>query len=212
MKNLYSVLVCIIIITSNPFVAYSQIADFDGNTYRTVQIGTQFWMAENLKTTKYINGDPILLVNDSLQWVNLNDGAYFNIDNDPTNAAKYGCLYNLYAVTDPRKICPKGWHVPDYEELNTLIKFLGGGNAAGPKLKSTSGWAEANGTNSSGFTALPPGCGTPSLNTWGTGIVFQCWSFDSYFLQLNFKKEYGAILLRKKIKDTAGNSVRCIKD
>lgn len=132
------------------------VRDASGNEYKTVKIGNQIWMAENLRTKKYRNGDDIQLVTDPDAWKNLNTGAYRAAPD-----ADYGFYYNWYAVMDNRNLAPEGWHVAtdaDYTELGT---FLGGNAVAGGKLKEagTSHWLTPNtgATNESGFTALPAG-------------------------------------------------------
>ena len=147
-------------ITFNPLITYGSMADQDGNTYKTVTIGTQIWMAENLKTTIYRNGDPIQNVPDSAQWRGLITGAYCYYDNDKQYVTAYGCLYNWYAVNDSRNLAPSGWHVPTDTDWSTLNNFLGGEDAAGKKLKEagTTHWGVDFGSiNESGFTALPSG-------------------------------------------------------
>jgi uncharacterized protein (TIGR02145 family) len=133
--------------------------DNDGNNYRTVKIGTQVWMAENLKTTKYRNGDPIPNVTDGPAWWNLPTGAYCNSDNDVNLWTTYGRLYNWYAVNDSRNIAPAGWHVPTDYEWSKLIAYLG--SLPGDKLREegTEHWLSPNtdATNETGFTALPGG-------------------------------------------------------
>jgi uncharacterized protein (TIGR02145 family) len=141
------------------------VKDIDGNTYNTVQIGTQCWTKENLKVSKYRNGEAIPSKLDNAAWFNTTRGAYAIYDNDDYfNNGIYGKLYNWYAVNDPRILCPTGWHIPQDKEWTTLIKFLGGESEAGGKLKSkytgpNGGWNSPNkdATNSSGFTALPGG-------------------------------------------------------
>lgn len=135
--------------------------DVDGNVYNnSVTIGTQVWMTENLKTTKYSNGDSIGtttldISNDSTpkyQW------AY---KGDDSMVDTYGRLYTWYAATDSRNVCPAGWHVPTDEDWTTLTTFLGGEDIAGGKLKETdiTHWLTPNAgaTNESNFTALPGG-------------------------------------------------------
>ena len=116
-------------------------------------------MAENLKTTKYRNGDTIPNVADSIAWSSLATGAYCDIDNNPGNNAIYGKLYNFYTIADSRNVCPTGWHVPTDEEWTTLTNYLGGESVAGGKLKEagTTHWISPNSgaTNETGFTALP---------------------------------------------------------
>jgi hypothetical protein len=105
-----------VVIIFNPNLTYGSLIDIDGNEYKTISIGTQTWMAENLKTTKYRNGDPIPNVTDDTEWGKLSTGAYCDYDNIPDNSAIYGKLYNWYAVDDSRNIAPTGWHVPTDKE------------------------------------------------------------------------------------------------
>jgi len=143
------------------FTTVGLIIDNDGNVYQPVTIGRQVWMKENLKTTKYVNGDPITEITDATQWNNLKTGAYCNYDNNMNTANTYGRLYNWYAVNDNRKICPAGWHVPYDSDWTILTNYLGGENIAGGKLKEagTTHWISPNlnATNETGFTALPGG-------------------------------------------------------
>ena len=111
------------------------VTDVDGNTYRTVIIGNLEWMAENLKTTTYSNGDPIDYPGDNKNaWRENTQGAYAWYDNDASNRATYGALYNWYAVTHPNGLCPAGWRVPDQEDWQYLTGFVG--EQMGNKLKS----------------------------------------------------------------------------
>ena len=135
--------------------------DIDGHVYLTVKIGNQWWMGENLKVTKYRNGDPIPNVTDDTEWYGLQTGAYCNYNNNSGNVGTYGRLYNGEAVKDARHIAPKGWHVPTKFEWQTLADYLGGDKIAGEKLKEIGldHWNSPNtgATNESGFTALPGG-------------------------------------------------------
>jgi uncharacterized protein (TIGR02145 family) len=142
------------------------VLDIDGNVYHTVKIGTQVWMVENLKVTHFRNGDSISNIKDYFKWNEITSSAYCNYRNDAKNAKIYGRLYNWYTVVDTRRICPAGWHVPDYNEWLTLINYLGGLDSAGGKMKETGNthWAPpfisfntSGATNESGFTALPGG-------------------------------------------------------
>jgi uncharacterized protein (TIGR02145 family) len=113
-------------------------------------------MAENLKTSKYRNGSPIPNVIDNSLWGSLTTGAWANYGNNTPNNATHGKLYNWYAVADARSLCPVGWHVPSDSEWTVLSSFLE--TEVGFKLKSASGWGNTyNGSNYSGFTALPSG-------------------------------------------------------
>ncbi|MFZ9940370.1 MAG: FISUMP domain-containing protein, partial [Bacteroidia bacterium] len=137
----------------------SMMTDVEGNTYNTVQIGTQCWSQSNLKVSKYRNGDNIPTGLSNSQWGSASSGAYAIYDNNTSNNTLYGKLYNGYAANDSRGLCPTGWHVPSDTEWASLITFLGGSSVAGGKMKSTTGWNSPNtgATNSSGFTGLPGG-------------------------------------------------------
>lgn len=139
----------------------STIKDMDNNNYNTVKIGNQIWMLENLKTTKYSNGNTIANISDSTLWGTQTLGAFCWYKNDKDKyKGTYGALYNWYAVKTG-KLCPSGWHVPTDAEWLTLGDYLGGEEVSGGKLKEvgTIHWRNPNNgaTNESGFTALPGG-------------------------------------------------------
>jgi len=135
----------------------STVTDKDGNVYHTVAIGTQVWMIENLKTTKFNDGSSIPLVTDKIAWFNLNTPGYCWYNNDAVaNKNTYGALYNWYTV-NTGKLAPAGWHIPTLADWDILITFLGGDQVAGGKIKSGTGWDNGSGSNSSGFTAYPAG-------------------------------------------------------
>lgn len=144
-------------------IAGSTVTDIDGNVYKTVRIGNQVWMVENLRTTHYRNGDPILTtVPDTLDYRAEATPKYqFIYNNDEKNLLIYGRLYTWYAVTDSRNICPVGWHIPTIEEFKLLDDALGGKMKAIGKLKETGieHWISPNAdaTNESGFNGLPGG-------------------------------------------------------
>jgi len=158
--------------------------DADNNHYPVVVIGTQIWMAENLKTTKYQNGDSVPNVSDNMAWQNLSSGAYCNYLNVGTYAAIFGKLYNWHVVSDVRNIAPPGWHVPTNDEFNILTTYLGGLNDAGGKLKETgtTHWLSPNpgATNESGFTALPAGFRASSSTYYYMGSTGMLWSSSEY--------------------------------
>ena len=131
----------------------STIIDADGNVYTSVTIGTQEWMSENLRTSKYSDGTPIPNVTGSTAWISLSTGAWCNYDNSSSNGAIYGKLYNWYAV-NTSKLCPTGWHVPTDAEWTVLTGYLtnnGHSGAEGTALKATSGWSSVNGTDDYGY-------------------------------------------------------------
>jgi len=147
------------------------LTDIDGNVYNIVTIGTQVWMAGNLKTTKYNDGTAIPNITDNAAWYTLTTGAYTDIYNDPSYSTTYGRLYNWYVVDNNaatkmasnggKNVCPTSWHVSSDAEWTTLTTFLGGEAVAGGKLKETgtTHWLTPNtgATNETGFTALPGG-------------------------------------------------------
>lgn len=205
--------------TNNPPVV--TVKDQDGNVYHTVKIGTQTWMVENLKTTKYRNGDLIPNITADNQWIATTSGAYCMYENSSDYGAIYGKLYNWAAVIDSRGICPVGWHVPTETDWGTLSNFLnpnGEGNEGG-KMKETglAHWHSPNtgASNSSGFTALPGGY--RSWN-WGNfdGMTTYCYLGTSSLYQghLNIHViECNSVKLELiEVGKTAGVSIRCIKD
>ena len=203
----------------NPDLTYGTISDIDGNAYKTIQIGTQIWMAENLKTTSYNDGTGIPLVTDEVEWSFLDTAAYCWFDNDEaTYKAIYGALYNWYTV-NTGKLCPTGWHVPTDTEWTLLTDYLGGLLVAGGKLKETgtTHWSTPNtsATNETGFTALPGGCrhyhGLFSV-TRQYGLWWSATEYDVLnALYPLIRCDYGGVLRYQNFK-TNGMSVRCVKD
>jgi uncharacterized protein (TIGR02145 family) len=154
-------------VTQNPTIGKPgpNITDSENNTYKTVFIGTQQWMAENLKVSKYNDGTVIPNVTDNTAWSQLTTGALAYYNNDVANNSKYGKLYNWFAVSPTtngnKNVCPSGWHVPTDAEWTVLKDYLGGENIAGGKMKEvgTTNWISPNtdATNKSLFTGLPGG-------------------------------------------------------
>lgn len=160
-------------------VTLEHLTDIDGNVYVAVSIGTQVWMAENLKVTKYNDGTSIPYVTGLDDVSTLTTGAFTYFEDNPANGVTYGALYNWHAVSSGN-LCPIGWHVPSDAEWTTLINFLGGESAAGGKLKElgTTHWNAPNtdATNDSGFTALPAGYLFDNGNYNSLGNVTHWWS------------------------------------
>jgi uncharacterized protein (TIGR02145 family) len=195
------------------------LTDADGNEYKTVIIGEQIWMAENLKTTKYNDGTSIPLITDGTTWSTYNDGAYCYFANDTNNQIIYGNLYNWYAVVDNRKLCPSGWHVPTMNDVNNLRTYLGGESIAGGKLKEvgTTHWMSPNtgATNESGFTALPSGNRNYFGNFDGTlqgstafWTTHDLNTFGGVFVLVSGNAE----MITRGWGKLSGLPVRCIKD
>ncbi|MEI6141478.1 MAG: fibrobacter succinogenes major paralogous domain-containing protein [Mariniphaga sp.] len=207
----------------NPKVTYGSMTDQAGNTYKTVKIGNQTWMAENLRVTKYRNGEAIPIVNLSEDWNNeLKTGACCSYKNtmDKNKIATYGLLYNWFAVGDQRNIAPAGWHVPTDADWTTLTTTLGGEELAGLKLKEagTSHWLSPNTgtTNESGFTAIPLGERDYEDGRFGNqGSIASYWSITkekatSVFYR-SFNNEDG-ICNRDNNPFMYGFAVRLVKD
>jgi len=190
--------------------------DADGNVYKVVKIGDQWWMAENLRTTHFKNGEQIPEVRDRNEWRNLRTAAFCYYENDITIETEYGLLYNWKATTDRRNIAPEGWHVPTDTEFQTLENYLGGRGKAGGKLKEQGNehWAYPNNaSNSSGFTALPGGYrdsrgdfyGKPGFGFFWTSTkshISGAWNryLDHMFVELE----------RSNFHNRSGFSVRCV--
>lgn len=206
--------------------------DIDGNQYKVVRIGDQVWMAENLRTSRFRNGDKLANIKSDDKWSRSKKGAWSWYKNDPSNDTLYGKLYNLYSVNDQRGICPEGSHIPSKEEWNTLIdylKFKHGTKSYSKLLKSKQGWHQKlNGNNNSGFSSLPGGFRAyrywderqynpfdpPSNTTFYFANYFGLWwnSNNSYFLMGyddNARPKKG---LEDSRYSAYGFSVRCIRD
>ena len=196
------------------------VPDVDGNVYNTMTIGTQTWMAENLKTTKYRNGDLIGTTTPATLDITGESAPKYQwaYDGNESNVATYGRLYTWYAVTDTRNVCPTGWHVPNDSEWTILATFLGGDGIAGSKLKETGTThfttSNTGATNETGFTALPGGmrgdnvfamkgedAGFWSSTEQSTAAAYERWVTNKSgdF----FKGGYGK---------WAGIGIRCLKD
>lgn len=210
-------------ITFNPSITYGSLTDQDGNIYKTVTIGTQIWMAENLKITKYRNGDPIQNVTDSAQWRSLTTGAYCYYENNTHYIHAYGLLYNWYTINDIRNLAPAGWHVATDTDWSTLNNFLGGEDAAGEKLAETgtTHWSSYNAsTNESGFTALPGGLrGNQRIFGMITkthysdlGLYGFWWTSTESTSIYSWSNWISLVSHRSLFPKFYGFSVRCIKD
>jgi uncharacterized protein (TIGR02145 family) len=199
----------------------SGLVDSDGNIYNSVIIGGQEWMGENLRTTTYSNGDAIPNVTDGGAWISLNDGAWSYYQNSMVYQNPYGKLYNWHVTSDPRNVCPSGWHVPTDGELTQLSNFLGGASVAGGKMKSTGTqyWQAPNigASNESGFSAHPGGGRSYFNGAFGDmGIIGYVWSSSETGQNTAVSYSLGsssATLFRAdQTFKVAGASVRCLRD
>ena len=195
------------------------VTDVDGSFYPSIVINGQEWMQKNLAVTKYRNGDPIATGLTNTQWQNTTTGAYAVYLDQAANNTTYGKLYNWYAMTDSRGVCPTGWHVPSEPEWFVLENYLGGIFEAGAKMKTTTGWTAPNtgATNSSGFTGLPGGYRLVNGNYNHLVSYGYFWTTTPYELDANFTwyhalKFDDTITFRSQFPKRAGMSIRCLKD
>ena len=225
----------------NPNLTYGSVEDIDGNIYKTIKIGTQIWMAENLKTTRYSDGSQISNVTGDDNWVALQTGAYRWYENDTVTFKNiYGALYNWHTV-NTGKLCPTGWHVPNDQEWKQLEMTLGmtqteadnfgefpgidaRGTDQGNKMKSTRGWnswggINGNGTNTSGFSALPGGeVGWSGVYGGAINCYFGCvgdctsWWTSEVEGAARCVASYCSGVIRGVYPGICGFSVRCLKD
>ena len=218
------------------------VTDASGNIYPTVTIGTQTWMAENLRTTKYTDGTDIPVVTSNTQWsTNWNNGTtlkqpmmcWYNNDQATYTANKFGALYNWYAINPAtngnKNVCPTGWHIPTDAEWNILIANLDPtynptaiglqSTIAGGKMKSTGTqyWLSPNtgATNSSGWSGLP--CGNRGstgvfLNIEYVGYWLSATDTNTNFVWTRYLYHSNMIVYRDYYNKAGGFSVRCIKD
>jgi uncharacterized protein (TIGR02145 family) len=193
----------------------AQVTDIDGNTYKTVKIGEQVWMSENLKTTRFTNGDSIPFVLDRWDWRMLEKNEtpdYGFYDDDSLKEGQYGKLYNYYVVSNGN-IAPEGWRVPTSEDWEQLIRHLGKYEAA-EKLKSTSGWhEEGNGTDEVGFNGLPGGFRDIDGSYRGLGEhgAFLS-SSDNQSMAISYTLSYNRNLSKGYGAKRAGRYIRLIKN
>ncbi|MFN5620666.1 MAG: FISUMP domain-containing protein [Flavobacteriales bacterium] len=209
----------------NPYMTYGSMTDQEGNVYKTIVIATQEWMAENLNTSIYRNGDPIPTNLDNVTWQVTTSGAWAYYNNDASYACPYGKLYNWYACVDARQLCPEGWHVPTDSEWTVLTDYLGGLSVAGYTLKSTGTIEASTGlwygdnpgvSNLSGFSGVPGGerryhngfyLGITGSGYWWSSSERD--SNDAWLRSSGWSLNY---VTRGDIDKRNGYSVRCLRD
>lgn len=214
----------------NPTVTYGQATDIDGNSYKTVIIDDLVWFAENLKVTRFQNGDAIPNVSDSVAWAGLTGPGMCSYRNDSSYDCPQGKLYNFYVASDSRNPCPSGWRVPSLADLYKLIFYLdpeanaqqpgNWPNTAGGALKSTglTYWRSpnANATNLSGFSAIPNGgrnnAGLFSLSNNAAASYWlstQVGPGMGFFLETAYTQDYA---VRNAYFAKYGICIRCVTD
>lgn len=209
------------LILSTAVIAAMMMTSCGSSGYKEVKIGDQVWMSENLNVDKFRNGDPIPHAKTNEEWKTAGENeqpAWCYYDNDPANDAKYGKLYNWYAVNDWRGLAPEGWHIPSDAEWTELTDCLGGERVAGGKLKETgtTHWNSPNtgATNETGFTALPAGYSTGG-SSYGMGTNAYFWAVTEGVASDAWGRilcSGNAQLLRHNHTGTAGFSVRCLQN
>lgn len=226
MKKPIFFLVALFVYCSDPTSSKDNktVQDIDGNVYQTVTIGSQVWMAENLKVTHYRNGDVIPFVSDADAWGGLSTAACHIYNGDTTGSAAYGLLYNFFAAVDSNNIAPLGWHVPTDEEWQLLVNYLGGDSLAGGKMKSRGTlegfdglWREPNegASNESGFSVIPGGYRAGDGSYEGMAVSARFWSstlrdnIRGWHLRLAYdnpmaERRFGGM--------NGGYSIRCVRD
>jgi len=218
---------------TEPAVETGTVTDVEGNIYKTVKIGGQWWMAENLKTTKYRNGHYIPVATNQTDWKSTTIGAYCYYENNSDNIESYGLLYNWFAISDSNNLAPEGWHIPTDDDWKKMEMHLGmnqpeadkagwRGSNEGDQLKVEGhlGWSEYGTvwpTNTSGFTAYGSCCrlpnaeyGQPGLKStgfWWTSS--ESTGNEAFYRYLDYKNSN---IFRSHDSKYYGFSVRCVKD
>lgn len=204
-----------------PLASYDSLIDVDGNKYKTDTIGTQIWMCENLRVTKYRNGSPISNITSNADWLSTTTGAFCQYTNNSENVQMNGLLYNWYAVNANDSIAPEGWHVATATDWARLSTFLGGDALAGTKLKEGAhdNWniyLSVKGTNTSGFSALPGGYRSEFNAAFYYLGDYGCWwttteqnATSAIYRRMNFNDGTIDIYNTSKIR---GCSIRCVKN
>jgi uncharacterized protein (TIGR02145 family) len=192
--------------------------DQEGKSIRSIKLGNQIWMAENLDVSHFRNGDTIPEVRSSLEWNKMGEEgnpAWCFIQNDPEKEKKFGKLYNWYAVNDPRGLAPKNWHVASDDEWTQLINFLGGGVMAALKMRTTGLTDNLNSSKEDGFAGLAGGCRNSSGTFYGNDSFGYWWAATEFGTSSAFIRVLNYVscdINFQTLEKTYGVSVRCLSD
>ncbi len=220
MQKLKFILIAVFLFCLGATMLQAQtVKDVDGNVYKTLTIGNQTWFAENLKTTKFRNGDLIKTTLSPRQDIrnDFQPNYQWSFNGIEKNADIYGRLYTWYAITDDRGVCPVGWHVSTDAEWSALITFLGGEIIAYTKLREADNehWLKYDsGTNESGFTALPGGLRNSNGSFEDIGLSGNWWTSTGYDNSSAWYRRMDCNLssvFRYLYRKRNGLSVRCVK-
>lgn len=228
-KHFSAILLCFIFaftICSWTSAQSTTVKDIDGNIYTQLTIGTQTWLKENLRTTRFNDGTPVPRVTGNKEWGGRTSPGYCWYNNDSTsNSGIYGALYNWYAVAE-KKLCPAGWHIPGDADYTVLENTLGGSNEAGSKMKEkgTSHWQsfDTGSTNESAFSLRPSGYRLSNGSFTGMGLYCFLWTtsecfsgIEEYYTRFAWGRYlcyYNSLVHRYYFEKKYGFSVRCLKD
>ena len=205
----------LVLLSFMDYTSFAQVQDIEGNTYKTVVIGNQEWMAENLRTTKFSNGDSIANVINATDFYYYGKPAWAYYANNSDNDTIYGKLYNGLTAVDERNCCPDGWHVPTDADWTILVNYMGGEDVAGTKLKNSTAW---NGTDEVGFNAMPGGlryalAGDLNEGTlYGQGFWWSSEYSDNTRIFFYRTETFTPNFYRSAEQFLLGMSVRCIKN
>lgn len=204
------------LVVIDPPVVENTVTDIDGNVYKTIKIGTQTWMMENLKTTRYNDGTAMTLATDRVAWSSSTSAAYCSYENKKENADTYGYLYNWEAAHNS-KIAPAGWHVPSDDEWKVLYNYIGGRREDGAKIQQTGTayWeVDTKPSNITLFTALPGGRRTESgvFSSIGWNGMWWTSTRTGGGLAVYYDLYVKGYIERHETYTSSGFSIRCIKD
>ncbi|MDI1321946.1 MAG: fibrobacter succinogenes major paralogous domain-containing protein [Algoriphagus sp.] len=203
-----------------PLLGQSQVTDIAGKTYKTVTIGNQTWMAENLNVVLFRNGDSILVTKTQREWYDANNAgipACINFRYSEDFGEIYGKMYNWYAVTDERGLAPEGWSIPTDADWDTLTMAIGGPEGAMKKIKSTEGWTSTNNeaNDETGFGGIATGMVEPDGRFIDVGFFGYWWTRDERDgdgLKRMISFENQNFVGNSTLGKGNGLTVRCLKD